>query len=93
MAWNDTTNHIEPDNSCPKIDSIIECVTKSIEQANAALKVFELDDDVKDVLNDIVHELCDIESDMEDIRTIASTLRVQREHYKDQVDKIEEVLS
>lgn len=92
MAWNNSNHHIEPETSCSIIDNVIECVNDAETEASVALLSIDLPDDVKEHLDSIILNLSGIENEMEDIRKIASTLREQREYYKDQVDKIEEVL-
>lgn len=91
MAWNTKSYDVEPEISCPIIDSVISEVNESIDEAKGISNICESEKEVE-LAESIAFTLSFIEEKMEEIRKINETLRDQRKHYKDKVDKVEEIL-
>jgi len=91
MAWNTKGYDVEPEQSCPIIDSVISEVDEAINEAKEISNICESNKEVE-LAESISFTLSFIEEKMEEIRKINETLRDQRKHYKDKVDKVEEIL-
>jgi len=93
MSYSTYKNHSdEPKQTCPMIDSVISTINTSMKEAEEISNYSE-DESAITLADSIKEDLSYLEDEMESIRDINSTLREQREYYKNKVDEIEGILN